>query len=60
MILNSYYQDSKYKFEKGIRYYLDTPLGQVKMFVKRSDNTLVLQFFPKKELVKVFGKKNDN
>ena len=54
-----YYQNSKDDFTVGIRYYLDTPYGQVKMFVEKGK--VILQFFPdNKKVMKYDAKKNIN
>ena len=56
---NEYYQNSKYDFHTGTRYYLDTPYGQVKMFVE--EGKVILQFFPDiKKIPKFDAKKHIN
>lgn len=42
--MTEYYQNSKENFKTENKYYLDTPYGQVKMFVE--DGKVILQFFP--------------
>lgn len=55
--MTEYYQNSKHDFQQGTRYYLDTPYGQVKMFVE--DGKVILQFFPDKKKNSNLIKKKD-
>lgn len=58
MKIRDCYQKSTEDFYTDTRYYLDTPFGQVKMFVEKKKT--ILQFFPSKDILEELRKKEND